>query len=306
MMVKVLGFNWRPGKTIFLQEFLNYLVAEQSLTRDNFIMGVTKIEGYWAGVLLTIRDQTQFCKIRTDGGDFTITAEGLKEGENPVEVNFFLIKGSTGRGIYQHYHHSSSLNIFCKFSRYFYGEYKTTRINADIKPAMSQKQIAACHTKYQNTLRFSFWVRPQALPEALALLKEIHTLDVQIESVEVKEKDFLPIAQISKSVRHRFRFEKQTSAEKIRSVIRGFLKTREDIETLSVEGIDGEGDDLILKLENNLDRLAVMDYEEVVKDLIIRSSDLQETIENSAMVKKLLTIAKSPDISAMLETPLGN
>src|SRR5262245_12998702 len=117
MQVKIYGFEWKseaPG--IDLSKFFDYLNSKSgSRTKDGkHVFAMTKKDGFLVGVLLSIKDNKRFCQMK----EFKITAEELEEGTNFVDINFFLIHPLTGRGLYQYYFHSTSLNYFCVMCQY--------------------------------------------------------------------------------------------------------------------------------------------------------------------------------------------
>jgi hypothetical protein len=70
-----------------------------------------------------------------------------------------------------------------------------------------------------------------------------------------------------------------------------------------VTGIDPAGNEVIYKLESNLSEQASYEFDEVVKGLVIKSSDLEATILQSHMATQLLAVAQSRGVRQILNSP---
>lgn len=302
MQVSVIGFNWQPGKGIFLEDFLVYLAGKGQIVRDDFILGVIKKDGYWTGLLLKIKDQQRFAKITQEGGGkFTITEQELGKNENPVDFNFFLINGATGRGLYQQYHQSTGVSTFTALANLEYAIYKEQRVSADAKKggASPEKIVKS----YQGRLRYKYWVRPEEFSALLERLKQIKALEVDVETDEVVEPMFTSIKEISKKETRTFRFSGELMPTVLRKRIVSFVKKTTADANIKVFGIDESDMPITLRVEDNIHKLSILDFDEVVKGLVIRSTHLADTILKSHMATHLLAVSQNGDVSAMLGKP---
>lgn len=169
MLVKIHGFEWHskaPG--IDVAAFLEYLKSVSgSRTKDGkHIFAMTEKDGYYVGILLSIKDNKRYCQMK----DFKVTASELEEGRSFVDLNFFLIHPTTGKGVYQSYFHSTSLNYFCVICQYFYREFKKSLGN----------------TK-RGALDYSILATKQGLIEATENLKAVKRIEIEQVTYDFKE-----------------------------------------------------------------------------------------------------------------------
>ena len=98
MKVKILGFELIPAKGVGLAELFQHFEATNGQLRTDRIVGVTSKDGFWIGVLLSIKDAKAFCRFRTQGTSFKVHPEGLGN-DRIVDFNYFAICQKTGRGL---------------------------------------------------------------------------------------------------------------------------------------------------------------------------------------------------------------
>lgn len=107
-------------------------------TEQTHDMGSRKIffidnNGYYAGLILTIKNMKKFVTLIDKKAEITLDIHELNSNEKIADFNFFIINPQTGLGMYQHYHNSCSLATFNSISRKFYNEIVSEKINETIK-----------------------------------------------------------------------------------------------------------------------------------------------------------------------------
>lgn len=303
MKIRVLGFDWQMGAGISVSDFLHFL-EDTPLIEENLILSVTKKDDYYIGILLAIRDQKRFAKIKQERGKFEIKTEELGKNENPVEFNFFLINKETGRGLYQHYYHSTPLNSFNVICKRRYTALKASRIQSDTPEDASESKKAKIRKQFAGGLSYSLWVRPEKFEEVVKMLARVKSLEVDVNSLDVSDRLFQPLAKHAKGVRHRFTFNEQQGRGSAKTAVLKLLKdSLGDFLGAKVVGVDPDDNEVVYRLAENLDTLFEMDLDEALKGLVLRSDDMEATIRQSHMATQLIAIAQSPKVKAVLTTP---
>lgn len=137
MQAHLMGFLWETGAGITLEDFFKHLAklkdVETAYANYNRLLYVGERGNYYLGLFITIKDQRRSPEIKNESGVYKINVRSLEEGTNLVDFNFFVINKTTQRGLYQHYHHSCSLNQFGIFCQRQYEDLKQARIDAELK-----------------------------------------------------------------------------------------------------------------------------------------------------------------------------
>src|SRR5579884_2664213 len=152
MRTRFYGFEIRMGKGITVAEFLTHVATIQDEIDDDphpRLIRLSESDGYFRGVLVTIKDQRKFLTMRRRGGSFTISSREIEEGSNLIDLNFFMVNSLTGRGLYQHYHHSCSVTSFGVVLRKLYRPLKEQFVELE-SDVTSEREAAA---KYAGSLR---------------------------------------------------------------------------------------------------------------------------------------------------------
>ncbi|MCC4261078.1 hypothetical protein LL270_10470 [Pseudomonas aestusnigri] len=113
MQVRVSAFEMSLEADRFTRaEFIDELVARSGQPVENreFYFDKTSYPGFCVGVIITIKDQSKFCKLQSEGGKKKIVVNNLKASEKIMEFNFFVLNMENGVGVYQHYHQSAALS----------------------------------------------------------------------------------------------------------------------------------------------------------------------------------------------------
>jgi hypothetical protein len=284
MNVKIFGFEWKleaPG--IDITKFLEHLksVSGQATKDGKHIFAITEKSGFYVGILLAIKDYKRYCQLK----ELKITAQELEEGTNFVDLNFFLIHPATGRGLYQYYFHSTSLNYFCVLCQYHYRNLK--------------KSLGI--TK-RGTLKYVILTRKENLIAATEKLKAVKRIEIEQVSYDFSEKNFSPLAKAADRIVERAVFWRKGKPEAAVDILVGFLKKRlVNIRQATIEGIDASEQDVTLKLLRDYDVYGEYDYDNYIQDVSLDTSDLEEGIKKSSHIKSLIAIAQKAPVKQLLE-----
>ncbi len=293
MDIKLLGIEFELGKGITLADFFQHIEQTRGnpivLFKYGRFMYVKDLGAYYAGLLITTKDQKKFLEFTHDAVHAKLEAKDVTEGAQLADFNFFLINKNTGRGIYQYYHNSCSLNTFGMLCKRHYDTLKLDKIKTGLaglgKP--TAKQEKAIRDSYAGTLSWSQLVRPEAFADLVAQLKSIKSLTVSITTLAYKNTLFSPIAKHAKRMTQGFRFPANAHSQELVADITDLVAIPE-LESAKIEGTDEHGRDQTIKLENTPDSFGVFDYDRVAAMMNLSPADFA----GSPFMQELLKVAE--------------
>lgn len=311
MKIYVYGFEWRLGNRITLEEFQTYLHGlngreyRQGADKEH-ILAVTRHQDWWTGLMLTTRSAKSFCQMRRDQQAFTVTKAQLEDHTNMVDFNFFVISPETGRGLYQHYYQSATLDRFCGFCGSRFNELREAKIQAecDALGTPTDRQKQAIQQQYLDHLGHAPILRSGDFAQRVSQLAQVKELSWEFATYKPQERDFQTIADKAKRVAHHATFTKN-DAVSVRNAIaniakkRGFYKAR-------VVGLDSEQREQVYNLLFDSERFAEHEYDDWVTTVKIDSRDLVASIVQSHIIAELIQLAEHPNFRPYLCKPAGS
>ncbi len=304
MKVRIFAFEWFMGSGITLEEFCGYLQSlsgQESI--DHKMLAISKKDGYWAGVLLSIKDVKAFCQMRREGGAFTIEAQHLDDNAQIADFNYFILNPETGRGLYQHYHQSPVSNTFCKFSKRRYLAYRAQRIEEEIKAeggeAIKKADEKRIRTKYRGGFTYKTVLKQQEFIKCVDALKQIKMFSFELETITDDEKKFTPASEFAKRCSHKFFFQEDKLLAKLKDGITHTIKDM-GVKTASVKGRDEHNEDVVYKLFNDYATFEEFEYDDIIGSVAFNSNDLEKSVSSSKLVEELFAIAARPEVKALL------
>ncbi len=301
MKVKLFGIELRTGNGISLADFFSYLASSpQSSIEYNGhprFLYVSESGDYHLGLLISTKDQKKFLELSQSGGDVEIVARDVSEGSQLADFNFFLIHKKTGRGIYQHYHHSCSANQFGYLARKHYEEFKTKRVASETGVNSSETELKSARKKYAGTLEWTQMVRPETFDALVSHLSQIRSFDFKFSTISDKEPVFRPLSNIAKSVTQTFRFTKTVSINNVANAIKQALKMF-NIDRGRIDGMDSDGIAQVIFLECNLDSFGEFEFDAIADKM---KKFLPKEFSKSWFMLEILKAAKGQE--ALLATP---
>ena len=252
-------------------------------------MYVKDIGTYYAGLLITTKDHKKFLEFTHDAENAKLQAKDVTEGAQLADFNFFLINKATGRGIYQYYHNSCSLNTFGMVCKKHYDVLRSQKIHSGIAALgkSTSKQEKAIRDSYAGTLKWNMLVRPEAFEELVKQFKTIKSLTVSITTLAYQKTLFGPISRHAKRMTQGFRFpENAQSGDLVKDITD--LVAIPELETAKVEGKDEHGLHQTVKLENTPDSFGTFDYDRVAAMMNLSPTEFAE----SPFMQELLKVAE--------------
>lgn len=297
MKVRFLGFSFSTGDGITLESFLKTMSCQECYEFEHGgykrLLMVRDIKGkdYFAGLLVTIKDNKKFCELKEEGGELKVFVTTIDDDSHLMEFNFFLVNKLTGFGIYQHYHNSCSLNGFGHICRKAYNSEKDLIIKNDINDAggdtISSTKIKKIRARYKGSLKWEMLVRPEKLEDLINELESIKAFELDFLTLRANEPVFKPLGNIVEKERRKFSFVRDTPVKYLASEIGRVIK-KLDLKSGRVFGKDENGIDQILKICDNPDNFGEYDFDDLAAKLNFSIDDFDKTW----VVKELLKAAR--------------
>lgn len=251
---------------------------------------------YWVGLILTIKDMRKFVTLVESKQELKLDVHELNENEKIADFNFFILHTESGFGLYQHYHHSCSLNVFNYLAKHFYNE-KRTAIFTSVKNKMeangnNKRAINKELKKYRGKFLPTIVERKGSFVERVRNLNDARSAELEFKQVNFPNSPLQAIQSHLKTMKYKMSFSKTTSKlDKVRNLA-GVLSNN-DIKKATVEGIDEYGNDVVYRLFNDFDRFQEYDYEDMVPSLNLDQTKVSESILQNYIIIELKSVFKA-------------
>lgn len=211
MNVKIHGISFQPCEAISmpqlwsgleqysktqLSDLKTYLrdgadTLPKSLSTKTLVL-VANDGDYKAGVLIKIRDAKSMFSVSDEDGKLHIVKKDFNPGEKQTELNFFLIRKDTGKGLYTYYHHSTHMNSFAKalaavhlhISKHYRAE-----LNRKVETDKMTKKEATEARKKLSPFKYSIICRTEGTKELIKRLDEIKKVKLSFEDWQEQSDD---------------------------------------------------------------------------------------------------------------------
>lgn len=261
---------------------------------------------YLVGLSLSVKDISAFCSLKAQNGKLEVTAEQLASGTLMTDFNFFIIYKPTGRGLYQHYYQSQATTTFCKLLKDHFRNLRGKFLDAEIRDLIAEngysekKATRLAKQKYFHFLPTNVIERPGEIDSLINELNRIDSLAFEPESYEEFTRFGRAHQGLLKKVKQTVFFEKTPDLVGQCKEWAANLFTANDIKTAIVKGIDVNGNEATIKLNNDYQVLHKYDYDDMVAT--IELNDLTTSLDDATIITELLRLSQNQTIKALLET----
>jgi hypothetical protein len=291
MKIKLLGINLESGSGFTLANLFNYIGQHNDpvdIGGYGRFLYIDERDGFHVGLLITTKNQKKYLEFKHDKTAAKLEAKDVSEGAKFADFNFFAINKKTGRGIYQYYHHSCSLNMFGVICRSYYERLRQAQISEAMKTCHSTKEEKAIKKHFAGTLKWEIVVRPEAFDALVRSLKSIKAVTLTLSTLAYEKTVFTPISRVAKRMTQRYTFAPKTPISSLVSGIRDVV-SKADVDGAKVEGIGQDGLEQVIKLINTPDFFGSFDFDAVASTMTITPKDFVE----SAFLTEIIKVAKS-------------
>lgn len=300
MLVRFLGFSVEAPKSITLDEVMTTL-AKQATNYQSFdetgrflFVDTQSDSEYYLGLIVTVKSQRTFCELREAGGSFKVQVNRLDRNSNIMEFNFFIINKKSGVGLYQHYHQSCSIGQGMNLIKKRFNDLKTQKCDAKRDELIANGKSAdkaekEAKKQFKGYFKWQILVRKDKLASVLNELERIKALEVDLSYLEPDSKEFGQLSGFVRKQRRKFSFGKKISPSSlIGPIVSAVNKSKTD--SGRVFGVDEDGLDRIIKIQNNPDNFGEYDYDEVAAH--INNLDVSG-FKSSWIIKSLRDVCES-------------
>lgn len=293
MKAHLIGFCWTLGNGIDLEDFFGYLKGLHNVAtrfgQYDRLLYISERDDCYLGLLLTVKDQKRVCEIQQAGEQYIVNVRSLADNSNLVDFNFFAIRKGSGKGLYQHYHHSCSLNQFGLFCKRHYEDLRDSRMEGELSQignAPSRADRRTIKSAYKGTLKWEVMVRQERLAELLDELSRISLFEFDLVTLTANEGQFTPLSPYLKRETHRLRFAIDAP---VRSIARAIVNAvgRLQIEHGKIEGRDEDKAERVLRILDNPDSFGDYEYDYLADEAVLKLSNIGESSFFDEMLGKM-------------------
>jgi len=255
MKMRVYGFSWHPDHIPQQVPAVSVFERIEQVSGKEFgdyMAAATKVDNWWAGVLLKIRDPKAITKLKEENGVLVVCAEKLEEGERLAETNFFLAHESNGHGLYCHHYMSASLlGDFGYYCGHRFHEIRKKKLEAAVSnPALSGNQARKLKKQYSGRLLIEQILKPGTFDAHIKALKQITRVEANLVSFEIKQRLFKPLTTLARRKKIVLGYDNTAPTGVIANAV---SESRKDglIEKATVYGKDNAGGEKIYRTSND-------------------------------------------------------
>lgn len=212
MKVKRIGVTLtNNNKTIRFADFINYMISCNGEI-NGFENGERSFlfhedDDFFSGVVLTFKDQRRDCRARFQDGQFTIHTSDILNDDKLIDFNFFAIKKSTMKGLYDYYHNSCSVWVLFALMRN-----KFRLLKADKVAGYIQANLALGRDKAENKAkkiysgRFStqILIDDRDIPTVLAEYAKVKKIEMSFDAQQFAMGHAVALQRSSREVKLAF------------------------------------------------------------------------------------------------------
>jgi hypothetical protein len=211
-----------------------------------------------------------------------------------MEFNFFVINKKSGVGLYQHYHHSCSIGQGVSLIKKRFNEIKEVK-RKEKKDTLvatgkdTKKAEKSANKEISGYFKWQVLVKKDNLEKVLGELDRIKAFEIDLTYLEPDSKEFGQLSSFVRKQRRKFTFgRKVTPSSLIGPIVSAVNKA--DTDSGRVFGVDDNGLERIIKIQNNPDNFGEFDYDEVASHI----NDLEvSNFKNSWIINSLKEVCNS-------------
>ncbi len=291
MKVRFYGFSLELSGGVTSSEIFEYIKANQFKSQKGefprFVyIDETSDDKFYIGVIVTIKTRKQL--VTRDPRSKTINREKLRNNE--TDVNYFLISKTNFSGLYQHYHHSTSLRIFEDTLHEVAAQIRDRKVQAILEQEQLEPQSAAAKKVKQNhRIHFTFnqLVEQKKLIEVLSEFRRIKSYKVTFASLTQDIRDSSPCGEDVVRKTERYVYDKTAKVASVSAAINKHI-SKHDIRNGVVTVEDDFHEERHIKVIGNLTNFGEMEYEAFIADIDGRK---EYDVTGNPIITRLISIA---------------
>jgi hypothetical protein len=315
MLVRIYGFALNRKELpldVPASEILKYLFENPNLSSTDTLRWITttvdianpesKNTERWAlGVLLKVRDSSRFTKVATRNGKLNVTSEVLRENENLIEANCFLMNPVKATGIYSHYRGAGSLQydfqkIFQKALRKIQ---KMMKEEFDAGNALQKFPKDARKRLDGHVIADTILLHGDP-KEFISRFKKINTANLKLVSEEITDDVFSGLRSKVKSQKLQVAFSDGAEPSRIAESIHKAIHDTGALSEATVQGIDENDFHRTMSFDKNPIVLSEFDHSSVMSDFNLQEDTAATDMPKLEISKVLVKLATTDKIWPLL------
>lgn len=288
MQIRLYGFQWKTGQGISTPEFLEYLSL---CARDPIEFAGHKREiylkdldnGYWAGLILSIKDHKRFITRRQEFGKIRLGTHEVTGDDRIADANFFVIHPASSKGLYAYYHQSLSPNRSEGLLKFYYKYLKedraklmATEMAKKSVGGLSDKDLKRINKKLKGLIEVQVILRNDSVETLLAEFDEFQSFKFRYARILPDEDEFRGLRNVAKTEAATVTFKQSSTKQQIISGIANTIR-RVHIPAGLVKGKTADGTDKTIKIGKNASVFEEWDFDQAAERFDFDVDELDET-----------------------------
>ncbi|ECW2079786.1 hypothetical protein LWU99_004401, partial [Salmonella enterica] len=233
---------------------------------------------FFSGVVLSFKDQRRDCRARFQDGQFTIHTADILDDEKLIDFNFFVVKKSSLKGLYEYYHNSCSIHVLFALLRNKFNALKADKISnyiADNLALGREKAEAKGKKEYAGRLSTSILIDNRDIPTVLAEYAKVKKIEMLFDAQQFAVGHAVALQRSSREVKVSFNIT-DSEQSNIDRLTQGVVELAGNVgfKKGSVSTVDSDDIERTISILNCPKRLGECEFE----DLAHRIDGL--TVEN--------------------------
>ncbi|WP_253917534.1 hypothetical protein [Klebsiella quasipneumoniae] len=162
---------------------------------------------FFSGVVLSFKDQRRDCRARFQDGQFTIHTADILDDEKLIDFNFFVVKKSSLKGLYEYYHNSCSIHVLFALLRNKFNALKADKISNYIANNLAlgrEKAEAKGKREYAGRLSTSILIDNRDIPTVLAEYAKVKKIEMLFDAQQFAVGHAVALQRSSREVKVSF------------------------------------------------------------------------------------------------------
>lgn len=293
MKIKLLGIDLTVGAGVSLADLFADIASKLGAPKEfsgyaRFLYTADK-DGYYVGLLITTKNHNKFLEFKQDAQSAKLEARETSEGTKLADFNFFVINKNSGRGVYQYYHQSCSLNTFGLLLKSYYDELKTRRVLA-ARAAIgtpTPKQERQINQRFKGTLTWATVVKKETFEKLISKFKQIRNIQINFATLAYEETIFTPLAREASRLTQRYSFNADTPVGAIVKGVKAVFKETE-VKGARAQGIGEDDLEAVVKLVDTPDYFGEFEFDKIASTMTIEPAKFAD----SQFLKDIIEVAK--------------
>lgn len=291
MDVKVMAFEISLGRGISMAALYDYIVATSGIAIDKRFIYLDQERGWWRGLVLTSKDIKAFSRLVKERGIVKLSPEAIHNGEL-AHFNFFLFNPESGKGYFQYYFGSSSINSFFFALKRKYKILRETLLNEACRVADADINNipGPIKRKFSGRMKCSIVLRQKTFAELMDELSYLKNITFQFNEYVPNQPLFRSLARNAKTIKHSLTFASHGDVSIVRDLVA--MVQGNMLKDLRGTGVADDFTERPFRLLDEPETLDRFDFNDIVLETEFDSDHVHQSMTNAPVITRLYEIAR--------------